>query len=212
VTPTAGSLQHADASCAASGNWLMQMAVFRTASPTVTGGWNPARPSKILYADQYPGSDPCVQIANAFADTPPTGGIVDARGLIPTVTSTTLTCSVNPIPSSAKGRLLLGGGTYLAQVPWVIQNNNISIIGTGASGDSGSGNTLIQACALGQANCGGVVFQSGKGIIQMGPSLAGGAISRVTVKELAVDCQDVPGVSGFQVIAVQEQRYIAGRT
>jgi hypothetical protein len=90
VTPTAGSLQHANATCANSGNWLMQMAVFRDASPTVTGGWSPSRPSKILYADQYPGSDACIQIANAFADAPPTGGIVDARGLIPTTANTTL--------------------------------------------------------------------------------------------------------------------------
>ena len=203
VTPTAGSLQHANATCANSGNWLMQMAVFRDASPTVTGGWSPSRPSKILYADQYPGADACIQIANAFADAPPTGGIVDARGLIPTTANTTLTCSVNPIPANAKGRLLLSAGTYLAQVPWVIQSNDINIIGTGASDNTGSNNTIVQACASGQTGCGGVVFSSGKAVIQMGTSSF--SVFRSTVKELAVDCQDVPGVSGFQVIAAQEE-------
>jgi len=158
-------------------------------------------------ATQFPGADPCVQINATFTDAsfPKTGGTVDARGLVPPgVSNPTLICSVNPIPSGAKGRLLLSSGTYLAQVPWVIQSNNFSIIGTGASGDTGNNNTIIQACASGQANCGGVVFPSGNALIQMGTSAQ--TVMRSEVKELAVDCQDVPGVSGFQAVNAQEQR------
>lgn len=81
-------------------------------------------------ATQFPAADPCLQIQLAFGALPATGGTVDARGLV-SGSSTTLTCSVNPIPMGAKGRLLLSAGTYLAQVPWVIQNNDLNIIGTG---------------------------------------------------------------------------------
>lgn len=143
-----------------------------------------------------------MQIKNAFGALPSTGGTVDARGLIVNP-NTTLTCSVNPIPSGATGRLLLSSGTYLAQVPWVIQSNDFNIVGTGASDNTGSNNTIIQACASGQPNCGGVVFPSGSAVIQMGTSSF--TVFRSTVKQVAVDCQDVPGVSGFQVVAAQEE-------
>jgi len=153
-------------------------------------------------ATQFGGADPCVQIKNAFGALPSTGGTVDARGLIVNP-NTTLTCSVNPIPSGATGRLLLSSGTYLAQVPWVIQSNDFNIVGTGASDNTGSNNTIIQACASGQPNCGGVVFPSGSAVIQMGTSSF--TVFRSTAKQVAVDCQDVPGVSGFQVVAAQEE-------
>jgi len=176
-----------------------QNAVFNSGAPPV-----PTNSPSFFDATQFTGSpDACKQILNAFGALPTTGGTVDARGLI-SGTNTTLTCSVNPIPSGAQGRLLLSSGTYLAQVPWVIQgtNANVNIIGTGPSGNTGN-NTIIQACASGQTGCGGVVFPSGKAVIQMGTSSS--TVFRSTVKELAVDCQDVPGVSGFQVIAAQEE-------
>jgi len=166
-----------------------------------TGGSAPTPSPSFFDATQFPAADPCLQIQSAFGALPSSGGTVDARGL---TTGTPLTCSVNPIPSGAKGRLLLGSGIYLAQVPWVIQgtNANVNIIGTGPSGNTGN-NTIIQACASGQTGCGGVVFPSGKAVIQMGTSSS--TVFRSTVKDLAVDCQDVPGVSGFQVIAAQEE-------
>jgi hypothetical protein len=52
------------------GNWLMQMAVFRDASWTVSRGWSPARQGNILYADQFP------SVQAAINALPPTGGIV----------------------------------------------------------------------------------------------------------------------------------------
>ena len=70
------------------GNWVMQMAVFRDASWTVSGGWSPARPAQVRYADQFPGSTADAQIANAIADLGATGGIVETSGLGPTQTWT----------------------------------------------------------------------------------------------------------------------------
>ena len=50
-----------------SGDWLMQMAIFRDASWTVGGGWSPVRNSQIVYADQFPGSDLGAKIQAADA-------------------------------------------------------------------------------------------------------------------------------------------------
>jgi hypothetical protein len=63
------TLQRATAalSGAGTGNWVMQMAVFRDASWTVAGGWTPTRLRNIVYADQFPGSDIGAQINNAAA-------------------------------------------------------------------------------------------------------------------------------------------------
>jgi hypothetical protein len=166
-----------------------------------------ATPSPSFFdATQFTGADPCAQILAAFGALPTSGGTVDARGFAIPPNTVQFPCSVNPIPSGAKGRLLLSSGTYLAQVPWVIQSNNFSIIGTGASGDTGNNNTIIQACASRQANCGGVVFPSGHALIQMGTSAQ--TVMRSSVKELALDCQDVPGVSGFQAVNAQEQTVV----
>lgn len=62
------------------GNWLMQMAVFRDASWTVTGAWSPIRVGSTRYPEQFPGATADVQIANAMADLPAAGGVVDATG------------------------------------------------------------------------------------------------------------------------------------
>jgi hypothetical protein len=186
---------------------LVSAAAQQGQNAVMDSGNHPQASPSFLDATQFAGSpDACLQIQHAFATLPSMGGTVDARGLIPS-TGSTIVCSVNPIPSGAKGRLLLSTGTYLAQVPWVIQNNDLNVVGTGGGGGT---NTIIQACAAGQSNCGGVVFPSGQGIIQLGPTAGGTAISRVTVKELGVDCQDVPGVSGVQAIAAQEETVAPG--
>jgi hypothetical protein len=43
-------------------------------------------------------------------------------------------------------------------------------------------------------------------LIQIGTSAQ--TVMRSTVKELALDCQDVPGVSGFQAVNAQEQTVV----
>lgn len=50
------------------GNWLMQMAIFRDASWTVTGGWSPARQGNLLYANPFP------NVQSALSSLPPNGG------------------------------------------------------------------------------------------------------------------------------------------
>jgi hypothetical protein len=42
-------------------------------------------------------------------------------------------------------------------------------------------------------------------VIEVEPLAAGGNVFQVTVKELNIDCQDAPGVSGLSVIAGQEE-------
>jgi hypothetical protein len=55
------------------GNWLMQMAVFRAASWTVAQGASPTRTHGVLYADQFPGTDIGARINNAYAACPASG-------------------------------------------------------------------------------------------------------------------------------------------
>jgi hypothetical protein len=64
-------LQRATAGLLASGsgNWLMQMAVFRDASWTVAGGWTPIRITQVLDATQFPGSDIGAQINAAYGSS-----------------------------------------------------------------------------------------------------------------------------------------------
>jgi hypothetical protein len=76
------TLQRAPATLGTStGNWVMQMAVFRDASWTVAGGWPPARLGQILYASQFPGSDASAKIQSAINACPPAGCTVSALDL-----------------------------------------------------------------------------------------------------------------------------------
>ena len=63
-----------DVSCLApSGNWVMQMAVFRDASWTVSNAWSPSRIGQVRHANLFPGGDIGAQINNAYADCPANG-------------------------------------------------------------------------------------------------------------------------------------------
>ena len=165
-----------------------------------SGGTGPTNSPSFLDATQFTGADACVQIQKAFNAllSGPGSGTVDARGLTP---GTNLVCSINPLVSSGgtafQGTLLLGAATYLAQVPWVISGNQLNIVGNGA------GNSIIQACKSGQTGCGGIVFPAGQAMIQMGTASA--TIFGSTVKGFTVDCHAVPGVSGIQAVAAQEE-------
>jgi len=86
------------------GDWLMQMAIFRDASWTVGGGWNPARPAQIQFADQFPGADACAKITAAWSALGSTAGTVAARGI--TGNQECSAANANAlISSSAQGRL-----------------------------------------------------------------------------------------------------------
>jgi len=78
------TLQRATASISPSpttGNWLMQMAIFRAASWTVANGWSAEREHQALYASQFPGSDASAKIQNAISACAPTGCSVYAYDL-----------------------------------------------------------------------------------------------------------------------------------
>ncbi|HTA22771.1 MAG TPA: hypothetical protein VK763_04495 [Terriglobales bacterium] len=79
TSPITGNnvLQRATATLSSgTGDWLMQMAIFRDVSWTVQGGWSPVRPGNIRYADQFPGVDMGQKINNAVASLAPLGGVV----------------------------------------------------------------------------------------------------------------------------------------
>ena len=143
-----------------------QNAVFNATVPTPSPSFFDATQFGVA------NNDPCQRIFFTFTDTsfPSQGGTVDARGLAPVTGTSIFKCSVNPIPSGAKGRLLLGSGTYLALVPWVIQSNDFNVVGTGGSDTNGNNNTIIQACNSGQTGWVAVVFPSGRAVIEMGNS------------------------------------------
>ena len=63
-----------------SGNWLMQIAVFRDASWTVANAWSPARIGNVRWADQFPGVDIGDQINHAYADCPAAGCVIKISG------------------------------------------------------------------------------------------------------------------------------------
>ena len=99
-SPTPEILQHANATCTNSGDWLMQMAVLRAPAWTVAGGWSPTRPPQVINAAQYPGADPCAQLvaaeaANGTADLvlPINGGGVNAQ----------TPCSADPLSGFSSG-------------------------------------------------------------------------------------------------------------
>ena len=96
------------------GNWLMQMAVFRDASWTVSNAWSPSRIGQIRYADQFPGGTADQQIINAIADLPASGGTVVAPSGTPTETiHSTIVVGTPTQPVT----VMLGPSFYQCSVP-----------------------------------------------------------------------------------------------
>ncbi len=62
------------------GNWLMQMAVFRAASWTYANGSSSTRLHNVIYADQLPGIDIGDQVNHAYAALPANGGHIIISG------------------------------------------------------------------------------------------------------------------------------------
>jgi hypothetical protein len=119
LTPPPFTLQHANESCANSGNWAMQMAVFRDASWAVTGGWNPARPAQIQFADQFPGTDPCAQ-TKAAIEAPVSGNsspVVDSRGFI---TGSGIICSAAPMAPTDMAEWFPSPGVWQFAQPLIV--------------------------------------------------------------------------------------------
>jgi hypothetical protein len=110
----------------------------------------------IVYADQFPGSDAGAQIANALAALPSEGGIVDARGLAGTQSS-----SLNPFANySGPGVLLLGQINLSISTMWTVPAQ-FQIIGTGRKSVTGSNTQLLATNPSGGSFNGSFMVQLG---------------------------------------------------
>jgi hypothetical protein len=125
------------------GDWLMQMAIFRDASWTVANAWNPTRIGNIRWADQFPGSDIGVKINNAYADCPAAGCVIQVA-LGSQSFSTPITFSGKPIV------LRCGGSTNGIPInEGAVQLNYTATTGTAITFDDGGvGASGMQGCTL----------------------------------------------------------------
>jgi hypothetical protein len=135
-SPTPEILQHAYANCTNSGDWLMQMAVFRAPSWTVAGGWSPTRPPDVTNATQYPGVDICAQAQNAAVANPNATILMPISGTMACSVDPTGAASTSPITSAPafQGKLkLVAVGGSVAQLnmdtPWVFFNGSMTLDG-----------------------------------------------------------------------------------
>jgi hypothetical protein len=88
-----------------------------------------------VFADQFPGADPCIQITNAQAVLPTTGGIVNATGFQGVLPVCSGTFSVG---SGTKPVVLFLGASQITVQNTVTIFNQSSIIGIGENGSQGA--------------------------------------------------------------------------
>jgi hypothetical protein len=146
-------LQHASASCSNSGDWLMQMAVFRTSSWTVTGGWNPARPAQVQFADQFPGADPCAQ-TKAAIEAPVSNNnspVVDSRGFV----GTAIPCLAAPMSNVDTGEWLPSSGAWQFNKPLIL-GGTVDVWGTSIGYDAAHGTGFLALNSVWAGGFGGV--------------------------------------------------------
>jgi hypothetical protein len=155
---SASSFQHANASCGSS-NWLAQMAVFRSATWTVAGGWSPVRPYKLFDATQYPGVDACAQTQAAVESGGGATPVVSMGGF----SNTAITCKNPPFGTGDNGEISLPVGILQITYPWVFPNNGMILHGHGrGTATVGTYGTIIQAqSALNSGTTPGAIFQMG---------------------------------------------------
>jgi hypothetical protein len=179
-------------STTASGNWLMQMAIFRDASWTVTGGWNPARPAQVQFADQFPGTDPCAQARTAIetnvnGNSAPTA---DARGF---ESGTPLTCANAPMGTTDTGITLLPSATISAQTGWQLYQY-YALIGNvpGSCPNNASTNSGTCVSTINGFNTSGTTplaqIQFGNGTLQL----------YTRVENITFEGNGLPGTEGLQ--------------
>jgi hypothetical protein len=130
------SLQRATATIGSpnTGNWVMQMAVFRDASSTMVGGWRPTRPPDATDATQYPGPDICLQAQNAAIANPYATILMPINGTIACSVDPTGGTSTSPVISAPAfhGKLrLVGVGGSAPQLnidtPWTFFNSELML-------------------------------------------------------------------------------------
>lgn len=201
--------------CCATGNWLMQMAIFRDASWTVGGGWNPPRFAAILDATQFPGSDIGAQINNAYAALPANGGhiIVPAT---PDGSCRNITSATNAISFTTPGKYPLlecagGSGSngpglsptmegclnYMPNMGTALTlDYAVGGVGPGSGSAKASGHgvrncTLINAQCQSQGGCGGTAIgiDFGTGTVNQGAQ--SGTMENVSVVGFSTGVRNV---------------------
>jgi hypothetical protein len=148
--------------------------------------------SKIQFADQFPGTDACIQIQNAIAALPVNGGEVDARGLLGF-----LSCSANPFarilnkPGESVHLYLAAGSTYTTSAPWVIPLASV-LTGGGSAPGGGRGTTLVANRRS---------FPRDTPVVSLGDS---GQSEGPLIENITIDCSHVAGSIGVFSDRVQE--------
>src|SRR5580698_9243518 len=148
--------------------------------------------NKIQFADQFSGTDACIQIQNAIAALPVNGGEVDARGLLGF-----LTCSANPFarilnkPGESVHLYLAAGSTYITSAPWVIPLASV-LTGGGSSPGGGRGTTLVANRRS---------FPRDTPVVSLGDA---GQSEGPLIENITIDCSHVAGSIGVFSDRVQE--------
>jgi hypothetical protein len=126
------TLQRASAASTASGNWLMQIGVFRGASQTPAQGTSSTRFHGDVYADQFPGVDIGDQIRHAISSLPSGGVVHIPPGTYNFATQISPTTIVTIVGAGASYD---NNGTHCATtLVWTGTGIPISLSGTGPSG------------------------------------------------------------------------------
>jgi hypothetical protein len=169
------------------GDWLMQMAVFRGASWTVAQGASPTRTHGVLYADQFPGTDIGAQINNAYASCPHNGCIID----------------VSPGTYSFSNPILFGlatGGNSGTAVVLRCHGSANGLTGTVGSTEliyTGTGSTVAISFSDG-----GFTGSGMQGCTLIGPSKTGSTVG--------LSCAPTSGLNGFTADGVCVGHYFEG--
>ncbi len=116
------SLQRATAGTGiTNGNWIMQMAVFRAATWTISNGWGTTRANNVRYADQFPGADCGAKINAADADLAINAGEIWVSQLCGTTITTAVTLNTNHTLRFSQG------GNYIYSAAFTL-NNGTAIV------------------------------------------------------------------------------------
>lgn len=163
----------------------------------------------LIYADAFSGVDPCAAI-NAALTATTNGQKVTAEGFSNTAalasyggtTWPDAKCSVNPIPQTAQGKLILPALIFHLQTTWVVPNR-FTMEGQGWDRNpvQGFGATVLSACPVADsALCGGIAFPgTAGGFLQCWGNSRSGQCDRggdnplfdSNVEKLTFDCKGV---------------------
>ncbi len=191
------------------GNWVMQTAVFRDASWTVGGGWNPPRFAQILDASQFPGADIGDQVNHAYAALTANGGHI----VIPGKADGSCYSFSTPIILNTSGKYVLleyvGSGGLITSGSGGVWSGCLNYTGTGAAitldyatsaTDSlspihGLKNIVLVNNFCGQTGC----TSSATGILICGSSIGGCTSANRGIQSATMENVSVSGFSvGYQ--------------